>query len=137
MGKYRWLFSRNEKIDGEEAITMDSVLICKKGGIIIPLTSGQGYEDEVDWEKFAKRYQKVIMWAIGKNLKCNIFGGDPINLNTGNFIYEKEELIISGKSRLSFHIFYNSMDKNGKSSLGDGWRHNYEILIKKEKMEDL
>ena len=126
-------FSRNEKIDGEEAITMDSVLICKKGGIIIPLTSGQGYEDEVDWEKFAKRYQKVIMWAIGKNLKCNIFGGDPINLNTGNFIYEKEELIISGKSRLSFHIFYNSMDKNGKSSLGDGWRHNYEILIKKEK----
>ncbi len=125
-------FSRNEKIDGEEAITMDSVLICKRGGIIIPLTSGQGYENEVDWEKFIKRYQKVILWAMGKNLKCNIFGGDPINLNTGNFIYEKEELVILGITQLSFHIFYNSMDKGEHSSLGKGWRHNYEIYIKKE-----
>ena len=126
-------FSKNEKIDGEEAITMDSVLVCKRGGIIIPLTSGQGYESEVDWEKFVKRYKKAISWAMGKNIKCNIFGGDPINLNTGNFIYEKEDLAISGITQISFHIFYNSMDKDEYSSLGKGWHHNYEIHIKIEK----
>lgn len=31
-----------EKINDEEAFTMSSVLVCKKGGLIMPLTSGQG-----------------------------------------------------------------------------------------------
>lgn len=124
--------SKAEKIDGEEAITMDSVLICKRGGIIMPITSGQGYEEGVDWDAFIKRYQKVLLWAVGKNLKCHIFGGDPINLNTGNYIYEKEDLVIRGITELSFHIFYNSMDTKDNGCLGEGWRHNYELYVKEK-----
>lgn len=124
--------SKVEKIDGEEAITMDSVLICKRGGIIMPITSGQGYEEGVDWDAFIKRYQKVLLWAVGKNLKCHIFGGDPINLNTGNYIYEKEDLVIRGITELSFHIFYNSMDTKDNGCLGEGWRHNYELYVKEK-----
>lgn len=125
-------FSKTEKIDGEEAITMDSVLICKRGGIIMPITSGQGYEKGVDWDAFMKRYQKVLQWAVGKNLKCHIFGGDPINLNTGNYIYEREDLVIPGVTKLSFHIFYNSMDARNDGCLGEGWHHNYELYVREK-----
>ncbi len=84
---------KTEKINGEEALTMDCVLICKKGGLILPLTSGQGYDDKIDIKAFLNRFQRALLWALGKNLQCNAFGGDPINMNTGNYIYEKEDLV--------------------------------------------
>lgn len=58
-------------------------------------------------------------------------GGDPVNLNTGNFLYEKEDLLISGKTPLSFHRFYNRMDVR-EGCMGAGWRHNYEIELLEE-----
>lgn len=36
--------SEPEKVNGEDAISLTSILLCKKGGIIISVTSGQGYE---------------------------------------------------------------------------------------------
>lgn len=120
-----------ENVNGEDAITMNSVLLCKKGGIIIPITSGQGYDGKINWEDFLKRYQSVIRWAIGQNLYCHVFGKDPINMNTGNYIYEKEDLIIGGIMPLSFKIFYNAMDSEGQGTLGEGWSHNYGMHLKK------
>lgn len=119
-----------EKVDQEDAITMDSVLLCKQGGIILPLTSGQGYEEGIDWAAFTKRFMKVMDWAAGKNLLCHVFGADPINMNTGNFVYEKEELSIGGITPLSFHIFYNAMKEETGGSLGEGWHHNYELYVR-------
>ena len=91
-----------EQIDGEAAITMTSALLCKKGGIILPVTSGQGYNGALDWEAFQKHYQKVKRWAAGKDLLCRIYEKDPINMNTGSYIYEKEDLVSGGKMPLSF-----------------------------------
>lgn len=124
--------SKAEKIDGHEALTMDSILLCKKGGIIMPLTSGQGYDEKVNWGAFMKRFVNAMRWAAGKNMLCHIFGGDPINLNTGNFIYEKEDLIIPGITQLSFHIFYNAMEKGDEGCLGTGWHHNYDTHIEEK-----
>ncbi len=126
-----------EKVDGEEALTMDSVLICKKGGLIFPLTSGQGYNSKIDWKAFKKRVQNAVAWAMGKGYAslrqgCCKLGADPINLNTGNYIYEKEDLIIPGRAQLAFRLFYNSMEKGKGGSLGVGWHHNYDIFIKEE-----
>lgn len=118
-----------EKVYGEEAITMDSILICKKGGIIMPLTSGQGYGGGIDFSAFAKRFQRALLWLAGKNLLCHIFGGDPINMNTGNYIYEKEDLVIPGSTSLSFRMFYNAIDAGEIGSLGKGWHHNQEWKI--------
>lgn len=53
---------------------------------------------------------------------------DPVNLSTGNFIYEYEDLAISGEIPLSFHRYYNSKDARC-SVLGKGFRHNYEIYL--------
>lgn len=126
-----------EKVDGEEALTMDSVLLCRKGGVIMPLTSGQGYEKGIDWGAFMKRFQKVVGWVAGKNLMCQVFGGDPINMNTGNFIYEREDLKIPGITQLSFHLFYNSLEQDRNGCLGEGWHHNYEIHIREEEAGSL
>lgn len=124
--------SKIEMVGGEEAVTLDSVLICNKGGIILPVTSGQGYENELDRDAFQKRYQKAIMWAKkGKQKSCK-YGGDPVNLNTGNFIYEREGLIIPGTTQLSFRIFYNAMDRDTERSLGRGWHHNNDVYIKSD-----
>lgn len=122
-----------ETVDGEPAISMTSILVCKKGGIIIPVTSGQGYEKGVDIESFQRRFANVVNWVKGRNMMCHVFGGDPINLNTGNFIYEKEDLSISGVMPITFKRFYNAMDGRTDSSLGEGWNHNYEVRIERKK----
>ncbi|MDE7197416.1 MAG: hypothetical protein K2O15_00875 [Lachnospiraceae bacterium] len=41
---------------------------------------------------------------------CWLF--DPVNVNTGNFVYEKEDLVIRGITKLSFHMTYYSMKEN-------------------------
>jgi len=60
----------------------------------------------------------------GLNLQTNIYGGDPVNMATGNFVYEKEYLIIKGLFPLSFKMFYNSQEKR-IGALGPGWTHNF------------
>lgn len=129
--------TKAETVSGEEAITMKSVLLCKKGGIIMPLTSGQGYNQKINWKDFLERYQKITGWAAGKNLISNIFKSDPININTGNYIYEKESLFIDGSMPLSFSVFYNAINTGGQGVLGEGWNHNYEICLMRLSGDDL
>lgn len=124
--------TKAENVSGEDAISLSSVLLCKKGGLIIPVTSGQGYDGKIDWDSFFKRYQNVIHWAAGKSLLCQVFGKDPINMNTGNYVYEKEDLIVRGGMPLSFHLFYNAMGGVEQGNLGDGWSTNYGVYLKKE-----
>ncbi len=126
-----------KKVNGNEALDMNSILICKKGGIILPLTSGQDFDSEVDLAAFMKRYLKTMMWAIGENQFCHLFGGDPINLNTGNFVYDREDLYINGKIPLAFQRFYNSLSSRKGSPLGSGWKHNYEVKAEFEQGKNL
>jgi len=66
----------------------------------------------------------------GLNMGCNIYGGDPVNMATGNFVYEKEYLKTKGLFPLSFKMFYNAQEKR-TGALGPGWVHNFgAILIK-------
>ena len=100
-----------EKLNGDTALTMDSILLCRKGGIIVPETSGQGDVRKIDWKQLMARYPILGFAAMLGKMGCSVFGFDPINLNTGNFIYEKEDLVIHGITTLSFHITYNSMEE--------------------------
>ena len=118
-----------KKVNDNEAITMDSILFCRKGGVIIPLTSGQDFDSEVDLAAFMKRYLRVMKWAIGQNQFCHIFGADPVNLNTGNYVYDREDLYIRGIIPLSFKRYYNSLSDRADGVLGERWKHNYEIKL--------
>lgn len=122
-----------EKVGGADAINMKSVLFCNKGGLIMPVTSGQGYEKGVDLREFLKKFQKIMPWTLGKSLICHILGRDPVNLNTGNYIYEKKGLVIPGITELSFCLMYNSMSADReRGCLGEGWSHNYGTHIRQE-----
>ena len=107
-----------EKLNGDTALTMDSILLCRKGGIIVPETSGQGDVREIDWKQLMARYPMLGFAAAVGKMGCSVFGFDPVNFNTGNFIYEKEDLIIHGITRLSFRATYNSMEEYRGGSLG-------------------
>ena len=83
-------------------------------------------------------YKEILMDAMQKETVQSFMKGiqeticalvkDPVNANTGNFIYEKEDLVINGKIPLRFQRFYNAIDDRA-GCLGKGWRHNYEIQL--------
>ena len=109
-----------EHVNGRVALTLDSVLICEKGGFIVPRTSGQGEPQSIDWADYWKRYSSQL--GFSARLQCgSIWAYDPVNMNTGNFVYEKEDLVIRGITKLSFHITYYSMGENLGGSIGEGW----------------
>lgn len=53
---------------------------------------------------------------------------DPVNLSTGNFVYDHEDLKIGGDISMNFHRYYNSLDRV-QSSLGRYFVHNYDIKL--------
>ena len=57
--------------------------------------------------------------------------GDPVNANTGNFIYIKEDIKIQSRIPLSLTRSYNSKEEK-VGVFGKGWRHSYEISISRE-----
>ncbi|MCP1103070.1 RHS repeat-associated protein [Aequitasia blattaphilus] len=57
-----------------------------------------------------------------------IFSKDPVNLSTGNFIYDKTDLEIQNPVPFTFRRFYNSINRR-KGSLGRDWNHNYEVRL--------
>lgn len=73
-------------------------------------------------QDFMKGVQDVVCALIN----------DPVNANTGNYIYEKEDLLVKGRVPICFKRFYNSIDKRS-GVMGEGWRHNYEIQLLLEK----
>ncbi len=58
------------------------------------------------------------------------YGGDPVNLCTGNYIAESVDIRIGGIMPIEFKRYYNSMSSY-KKSLGTGWSHSYEISLEK------
>lgn len=121
-----------ERINGNDALTTESFLVCNRGGLIFPESSGQGGVQSIDWKEYWKRYlSEMFLSDIRSKARKWLF--DPINVNTGNFVYEKEDLIIRGITKLSFHVTYASMGENTGGSLGAGWHHDYEIFIEETK----
>ena len=56
---------------------------------------------------------------------------DPVNLSTGNFIYDHEDMQAGGEIPLSFHRYYNSKD-TGTGTMGSCFLHNYEMEVQKQ-----
>lgn len=76
--------------------------------------------------------EAAVLAAALKGIQPNCrTGGDPVNFNTGNFLFEKEDLEIKGSIPLHFTRFYNRMDVR-EGGMGLGWRHNYEIMLLEE-----
>ena len=92
-------------------------------------------------EEYEKKWEHGMVSLEGKMLLAmtylkglvltSIFSRDPVNLSTGNFYYEKEDLKIHGILPLVFHRYYNAMDRGG-SALGAGWSHSHGEHLEKK-----
>ena len=118
----RWLSTESRwLVDGKPAVTTVACCLCAEGGLIHPETTGQ--EDVFG----ALLEQMDEAWRFF-GLENGLFSGDPININTGNFVTQKTDLQISGSLPLLFTRTYNAMDKRS-GAMGKGWRHNYEAHL--------
>jgi len=76
--------------------------------------------------------EDILDKSKGLALEAVEFKGDPINLATGNFSYEKADIEIKGTYPLEFRRTYNAID-DYKGVLGNQWVHNFEVsLIEKD-----
>lgn len=89
----------------------------------------------VTWKKELEDAQKVINQiranSKGQEALCVAFSKDPVNLSTGNLIYDKEDFKIASAVPFVFRRFYNSINTR-KGSLGKDWIHNFEVRIMAE-----
>lgn len=87
----------------------------------------------VDEEESRKRLL-VALSISGYDMRTQIYSKDPVNLGTGNFIYDRKDLEIRGKVGLDFTRFYNAQ-KRDCGVLGQGWSHSFEEkLIRDQKV---
>ncbi len=87
---------------------------------------------ETQWKKQLKDARSLLDGAVanakGAQKISTLFSKDPVNLSTGNFIYDREDLRIEGNPPFLFRRFYNSVN-DYQGSLGKDWNHNYEVRL--------
>lgn len=76
-------------------------------------------------EEESRRKLLMGLSLCGYDIKTQAFSKDPVNLRTGNFIYDRVDLEIRGKGGFQFKRFYNSQSKLC-GVLGQGWTHSFE-----------
>ena len=74
---------------------------------------------------------------LGVNEESTEYSADPVNLATGNFVYDHEDIKTGGDIPLTFHRYYNAMDETLKETTtvemvyeNDRWVFNQAFLLK-------
>ncbi len=80
------------------------------------------------------RMDKILGNIKGAEKISAVFSRDPVNLSTGNFIYDHTDLEIKGVVPFRFSRFYNAVNHR-KGALGRDWNHNYEVRLVMEDKE--
>lgn len=81
-----------------------------------------------------KTLKKVSEMSKGLAVASARYSKDPVNLTTGNFSADKEDLMIHGEVPLSFTRTYNAMDEY-QGALGKNWVHPFEVRVTEEEEE--
>ena len=89
-------------------------------------------EVQARWNKVTENAEKAVEKLManikGAETICYAFSKDPVNLSTGNFIYDRTDLEVCGREAFVFRRFYNAInDRSGV--LGKDWNHNYEVHL--------
>ena len=89
-------------------------------------------EVQARWNKVTENAEKAVEKLManikGAETICHAFSKDPVNLSTGNFIYDRTDLEVGGREPFVFRRFYNAI--NGREGvLGRDWNHNYEVHL--------
>ncbi|MBC2213326.1 RHS repeat protein [Listeria seeligeri] len=80
-------------------------------------------------DKTGKELDTILAGLKGLRVFSAEYSSDPVNLATGNFAYEKTDLVVGGATSLKLVRSYNSLnDQIG--TLGKDWIHNFEMKFK-------
>ena len=79
-------------------------------------------------ENGEKAVEKLMANIKGAEAICHAFSKDPVNLSTGNFIYDRTDLEVGGRESFAFRRFYNAINAH-RGVLGKDWNHNYEVHL--------
>ena len=82
-------------------------------------------------EDLAQLLTEIENDMLGVSAAAVQYSKDPVNLSTGNFVYDHEDIRINGEIPLTFHRYYNARSR-GKGSLGRCFVHNYEIRLEQD-----
>ncbi len=103
-----------------------------------PLTMDTGeFKDileakEQKWRRELKAAEETLEDTVanakGAQEISTLYSDDPVNLSTGNFIYDREDLSSGGNPPFVFRRFYNSRNRY-HGALGADWNHNYEVRL--------
>ena len=89
---------------------------------------GRLEEQKASWERARKELEARMLQAM-TYLKGMVgfseYSRDPVNLSTGNFYYEREDMRIRGRKPLVLKRHYNALDRSG-GAMGIGWSHSLE-----------
>lgn len=89
-------------------------------------------EVQARWNKVTENGEKAVEKLManikGAEAICHAFSKDPVNLSTGNFIYDRTDLEIGGRESFAFRRFYNAINAH-RGVLGKDWNHNYEVHL--------
>ena len=89
-------------------------------------------EVQARWNKVTENAEKAVEKLManikGAEAICHAFSKDPVNLSTGNFIYDRTDLEIGGREPFAFRRFYNAINAH-RGVLGKDWNHNYEVHL--------
>ncbi len=93
---------------------------------------------ETKWKKTLDGVEATLDEVLANTKGCEtistVFSKDPVNLSTGNFIYDKTDLEIKGTTPFAFRRFYNSRNRY-EGALGTDWNHNYELSLTFQKSD--
>lgn len=82
-------------------------------------------------EDLAQLLTEIENDMLGVSAAAVQYSKDPVNLSTGNFVYDHEDIRINGEIPLTFHRYYNARSR-GKDSLGRCFVHNYQIRLEQD-----
>ena len=114
--------------EGNAILKEKSFMICKKGYGMLYLSEDGQRPCDMSRMIAMKSIKLGNRELLGKLMYAK-FGGDPVNMATGNFIFARTDLEIGGSIPIMFQRFYNTFDKQ-IGSLGKGWRHPFDISLK-------
>ena len=123
------IFSNVQAVDTRYISITGSQTVC--GSDIIKLINVLDADVENIRNAKATVEKTIEEKMLGTEAEGCMNSEDPVNLSTGNFIYEHEDLKVAGEIPLSFHRYYNSKDSR-TGVLGRCFLHNYQIALEKE-----
>ncbi|PWT25765.1 DUF6531 domain-containing protein [Butyrivibrio fibrisolvens] len=82
--------------------------------------------DEATKQEYDTYMQNMADYLNGNKERCEVYKYDPVNMCTGNYINEHEDLKIGGLYPLTFKRFYNALPSSKEDFiLGNGWSTTY------------